>query len=155
MNLAHLISDGNGDESLYVTHLQAWLSETFLKDLSSCLSAKRKFKDFILSQPHAGRKLKFYGSCAQAERSNISKYEIPEYYKFQVNWIELKYGAERTGVEPGAYIPIVPAHFSTKFSCEQNGKRHLIQIKGWNIDSYTTRKHKFKSKYICIKTSNL
>ena len=97
----------------------------------------------------------FWGNCSPAERSNISKYEIPEYYKFQVDWIELKYGPVNTGVEPGAYIPTVPAHFSTKSSCEQNGRRHLIQIKGWNINSYTTYKHKYKSKYICIKTSNL
>ena len=42
--LAHLISDGNGDESLYVTHLHAGLSETFFKDLQSCLNAQRKLK---------------------------------------------------------------------------------------------------------------
>ena len=131
------------------------MSETFFKDLQSCLSAKRKLKNFILSQTEEGRKLKFYGSCAPAKRSNANHYTIQEYYKFQVDWVEAKNNDGIIFREPAAYIPTVPAHFPTKSSCEDNGRRHLIQIKGWDINSHTTKKHKFKSKYICIKTSKL
>ena len=150
INLAHIIVD-NKIASVTLTYPY---SENFFKDFSSCQSAKRSLRDFILSQPQEGRKLKFYGSCAPADRSNKSKYEIPEYYKFQLDWVE----TSRNGTmdrNPEAYIPFNPAHFATKSSCEENGRRHGMQIKGWNINSVTTYKTKFKSKYICIKTSNL
>ena len=74
MGFVHLLPDGNGDKSLYVTSAFTGLSEDFFQDLSSCLSAKRKLKDFILSQPpgpELGRKLKFYGSLLQQKEAML------------------------------------------------------------------------------------
>ena len=157
MNLTSIISYWEENKlKSYIDNSQPELSESFFEDLSSCQSAKRILKSFILSQTATrGGELKFYASCAPAQRSINSRYALPEYYKFQLDWIELKGENGEISREPEAYIPPIPAHFSTKSSCEENGRRHLIQIKGWNINSVTTYRHKFKSKYICIKTSNL
>ena len=53
MNLVHIIRDEIASATL------TWpYSENFFKDFSSCQSAKRNLKDFLLSQPQKRRKLK-------------------------------------------------------------------------------------------------
>ena len=136
----------------YVYDSYNFLEDIPFHNLIACKSAKRSLKDFVEKDQwnnpgdhSARRKFRFFANCSPGERSNKSKYEIPEYYKFQVNYLQ-----RGEGILPAPFLPNSPAHFSDKSSCELNGRRAKNQIRGWNIKDW-----KSKSKYICIETSTL
>ena len=122
-------------------------------DLSACLRAKKTIKDFVLrAHKNVGdRRIKFYGFCSPGEKNTISKYEIPEYYKFQLDWVE----DGPSSREPSIQFPNFPTHFLDKSSCETNGRRTTTQVRGMNINSILLGSIKLRSRYVCIKTSNL
>ena len=127
-----------------------FLEDIPFHNLIACQSAKRSLKDLVEKDQYLEsglKKWRFVANCSPGERRNKSKYEIPEYYKFQVNY----FMRDRDGeIDPVPFLPNSPAHFSDKSSCELNGRRAKNQISGWNITDW-----KSKSKYICIKTSTL
>ncbi len=148
---ANVFELGGSKKNYYYRNISSHEDIPF-SDLSACLRAKKTIKDFVLGahKVDTRRKIKFYGFCSPGEKNTISKYEIPEYYKFQLDWVEG--GLDRY---PEIQFPNFPTHFLDKSSCETNGRRTTTQVRGMNINSILLGSIKLRSKYVCIKTSNL
>ena len=130
-------------------------SHNFLKELPfqdemSCKNAIRTLRALVEADQETTR-YRFFANCTFAERSDKSKYEIPEWYKFQVDYFT-NFNHSRVGqiIPPYPHLPNSPAHFSNSSSCDVNGRRRANQVKGWIVGKF-----KGRSRYICVKTGNL
>ena len=150
---ANVFELGGSEKRSYYRNISSHEDIPF-SDLSACLRAKKTIKDFVLrAHKNVGdRRIKFYGFCSPGEKNTISKYEIPEYYKFQLDWVELVDDLDRY---PEIQFPNFPTHFLDKSSCEINGRRTTTQVRGMNIKSILFDNIKLRSRYVCIKTSTL
>ena len=96
-------------------------------------------------------KFKTYFSCTDSQSNNSD--EIPRYYNFPLVFIEEGAGKNKSR-RPG--FPInEPIPFAKLSSCNSYGRKLRNTIRGWDINSHTDDRDKWKLMYVCVKTSNL
>ena len=119
------------------------LEELPFQDEISCKNAIRSLK-YIAERDREATRYRLFANCTFAERSNKSKYEIPEWYKFQVDFLHNRSFSQIYPLYP--HLP-KSQHFSNSSSCDANGRKRANQVKGWTVGKF-----KGRSRYVCVRT---
>ncbi len=154
LNYSAVLINEDGDGNRYITGSMFAPFVSYFQDSISCQRAIFSLRNLLKSfySREGSDHFKTYFSCTASE-SNNSDVQIPRYYNFPLVFIEERAGKNKSRV-PG--FPInEPIPFAKVSSCNSYGRKLRNTILGWDINSHTNYRDKWKLMYVCIKTSNL
>ena len=149
-----LINKNPVEKNRYITGAMHSPFVSYFQDSISCQRAIFSLRNLLKSfySKEGSYNFKTYFSCTASE-SNNSDVQIPRYYNFPLVFIEGGAGKNKSRI-PG--FPInEPVHFGKESSCNSYGRNLRNTIRGWDINSYTDDRDKYRLMYVCVRTSNL
>ena len=155
LNFALVLINQDGDENRYINGSMHSPYVSYFKDAMSCQRAIFSLRNLLKSfySKEGSYNFKTYFSCTAGDNIENSNVQIPRYYNFPLVFIESGAGKNKSRI-PG--FPINdPIPFANVSSCNSYGRKLRNTVLGWDINSYTDDRDKWKLMYVCVKTSNL
>ena len=139
----------------YVTGVTYVPIVSYFKDSLSCqraVDSLRTLLNSFYSKETGITTIKTFFTCTAGDKIENANFQIPKYYNFNIGFIEHR-DSNNTTRRP-EYPILVPVPFAKLSSCNFYGRSQKNNIHGWDIDSHTDYRDKWKQKYVCIKTQN-
>ncbi len=150
------INKRNKKSPRYVTGMVYAPFVSYFQDSLSCQRAigdLRALLNSFYSTQNGITTTKIFFSCAAGDKINNANFQIPNYYNYNIGFIEQGAG---NNISRRPHYPILtPIPFAKLSSCNFYGRGLKNNIRGWDINSYTDDRDKWKQIYVCVKTSNL
>tara|TARA_A100001015_G_C15030688_1_gene733054 strand:+ start:800 stop:1456 length:657 start_codon:yes stop_codon:yes gene_type:complete len=140
----------------YVTGVTYLPIVSYFQDSLSCQRAVDSLRTLLnnfYSTETGITKYKTYFTCTAGDKIENANFQIPKYYNYNIGFIEQRTGNNRS--RRPHYPILIPVPFAKLSSCNFYGRSQKNTIRGWDIDSYTDNRDKWKQIYVCLKTSNL